>query len=147
MTYLNKFTLIALALGLLIGRFVLQSKTTVIEKIKTVEVEKKVFIENKNKKEVKKEIVRPDGTKETTTEIVENSTSESTTDRKLVAESQKITKGSGVTLGLLAIKDVADFSTNLQYGLTVSAPIYGSLKIQALGTTDKRVGLGLGIDF
>lgn len=147
MTYLNKFTLIALALGLLIGRFVLQSKPTVIEKIKTVEVEKKVFIENKNKKEVKKEIVRPDGTKETTTEIVENSTSESTTDRKLVAESQKTSKGSGVTLGLLAIKDAADFSTSLHYGITVSAPIYGSLKVQALGTTDKRVGLGLGVEF
>jgi hypothetical protein len=145
---LNKYTLGIAIVCLLIGRFVLQPKATVIEKIKTVEVEKKVFVEKKNKKETKIEITRPDGTKEVKTEITEVSESEMKSDRKSVAESSKESRtGSGVTVGVLALKDLQAFSKDFQYGVTVTAPIYNSIKVQALGTTDRRIGLGIALEF
>ena len=47
---------------------------------------------------------------------------------------------------MLAIKELS-LDNNIEYGIVISAPIYGSLKVQALGTTDKKIGIGLGIEF
>lgn len=145
----NKYLQIGISalIGLLVGKFALQSKPQIVEKIKTVEVEKIVKVEDKKKREQRKEVTRPDGTKEVTVIIDEESKTKETKDKELVATSEKSSKFSGVTLGLLAIKDSQDFAKQATYGIHVSAPIYGSVKLQALGTSDKKVGLGLGLEF
>jgi len=141
-----KYVSVSLVIGLLIGRFLLQQKPQVIEKIKTVEIEKVVKVEDKKKREVRKEITKPDGTKEVTVTIDENTNTREDKDRTLVVKSDKITKGSGITLGMLAIKDSANLSGKTEYGLNALVPIYGAVKLQVMGTSDKRIAVGFGVD-
>ena len=147
---MNKFKLpiIGAIVGLLIGRFALQP-------FKTVEVKEvvKIVKEEKNKEQKKKRVVivekkDKDGNTTKTTEISEDSSKTSSVDTKTDSSKQTVTKnGPGLTLGLLAIKDGNNFSRQFEYGATVSAPLIGRLKVQGLVTTDKRVGLGLGLEF
>ena len=128
----------------LAGKYVFPPKADVKEVVKIVEVEKKQEKKNKVTKIV--EIKKPDGTVETDTTEVENT--QTVTDTSIKSESTKVTKSANkITLGLLAIKQADDFSKATQFGATVAVPLIGNLKVQALGTTDKRVGLGLALDF
>lgn len=141
------FGLIAIV-GILIGRYVIQPKSEVKTKevIKYVEVFKEKKSEKKNVKVVVVE--KPDGTKTTTT--TDTSTTDTVTNNQTKVDSSKETvvkKGSGLTLGALAIANAERFSDKLEYGVTAAIPVFGSLKAQALVTTDKRVGLGLAIEF
>lgn len=141
------FGLIAIA-GILIGRYVIQPKSEVRTKevIKYVEVFKEKKSEKKNVKVVV--VTKPDGT--TTTTTTDTSTTDTVTNTETKIDSSKETiakKGSGLTLGALAIANGQRFSDKLEYGVTAAIPVFGSLKAQALVTTDKRVGLGLAIEF
>jgi hypothetical protein len=141
------FGLIAIA-GILIGRYVIQPKSEVKTKevIKYVEVYKEKKEEKKNVKIVVVE--KPDGTKTTTT--TDNSTTSTVSNGTTKIDSKNevtIKKGSGLTLGALAIANASRFSDKLEYGVTAAIPVFGNLKAQALITTDKRVGLGLAIEF
>jgi hypothetical protein len=145
------FGLIAIA-GILIGRYVIQPKS----EVRTKEVVKYVNVYKEKKEEKKKikttitEVINKDGTKTVTTVITDDSTSSSENNNEIKVDSNKETiakKGSGLTLGALAIANGQRFSDKLEYGVTAAIPVFGSLKAQALVTTDKRVGLGLAIEF
>ena len=139
---LTKTNIIIAISFLLIGRFVLAPKPKVITKevIKIVEVEKK----QTKKKKVVTEVKNPDGSSTTQTTETEDTTSETSTS---IASSKVTNSKIGVTLGALAIKDVSSFSSPIEYGITASAPIYGSLSIQGLATSSKIIGIGLSIEF
>jgi hypothetical protein len=139
---LNKTTLIVAISCILVGRFVLAPKPKVIVKevVKIVEVEKK---QTKKKKDTI-QTTNPDGS--TTTQITE--TEDTTTDRTTNIDSKiTSTSKSGLSLGLLAIKDVSSFSSPLQYGATITVPIMGSISAVGLVTTSKQVGVGLSLEF
>ena len=143
---------IVAVVSLLIGRYVLQPKTKVETKevIKIVEVFKERKEEKKKVKTVITETVGKDGSKQTRTEIDEDNTSVTQTNKDTKVDSEKTRveiKGSGISLSLLAIKDVPNSRKDLSYGAVISVPVFGSLNATGMVTTDKQVGLGLGITF
>lgn len=138
-----RLPIIAAVAGLLVGRFLLQPpvKTETKEVVKYVERKQEdkkknvVIIERKNK----------DGSIDRRTEIKEDS--KSVTDSKLESSKQQVVKkGSGVTVGVLALKDLSQ-SSELEYGISVTVPIHGAFKLQGLGTTGKEVGVGVAVEF
>jgi len=142
----------AAIIGILIGRFVIKPQTEIKTKevIKYVEVFKEIKQEDKKVKTIIKEIVRPDGTKETITDITEDTMTDTITNRDTqldVTKQQSVKTGSKVTIGVLALTDLRDFGRDKEYGITVAVPIFGSLYVQGLVTTDKKIGLGLAISF
>lgn len=142
-----KLPIIVGIICLLIGRYALSPKQKIVEVIKIVEVEKNVKEEKKKSKTTTRETTKPDGTKVVDTVIDEESGSKETNSRETKIDSSKITTtGSGLTLGLLAIKDIDNFS-NTEYGVSAAIPLIGSIKVLGLATTGKQVGVGLGIEF
>ena len=136
-------TIIALG-AFLAGKYLFPPKPEVKEVVKYVEVEKKV--QNKDKVVKSTKIKKPDGTVVTETTVVENT--KTTTDKSSKLESEKLVRSAAkITVGVLAIKDASDFSAPTAFGATISVPVFGNVKAQALGTTDKRIGLGLALEF
>lgn len=138
-----KYPLIAAVAGLLVGRFVLQppAKTEVKEVIKLVEKKQ----EDKKKNVVITEKKNKDGSVEKRTEIKEDT--KSVTDTKLDSSKQQVVKkGAGITVGVLALKDLSQ-SSDLEYGVSITVPVHGALKLQGLGTTGKQVGAGVALEF
>jgi hypothetical protein len=134
--------------GILIGRYVIQPKQEVKEIVKVVEVEKNVKEEKKKTKTVIKETTKPDGSKETTTVVTEDSATKETGTKETKSDKTSVAKtGSGITIGLLAIKDAATFSQKTEAGILTTIPIFGSLSLAATADTTKRVGLGLAVEF
>lgn len=135
----------AIALGsFLAGKYLFPPKPQIKKIVKYVEVEKKVQNRDKTVKSVK--VKRPDGTVVTETTVVENT--KTTTDKASKLESEKVTKnGPGITVGVLAIKQVDKLSEAFEFGATLSVPIFGNFKAQFLGTTEKRIGAGVAIEF
>lgn len=133
---------------LLIGRYILQPKQQVKEVVKIVEVEKQVKEEKKKTRTEVKETVKPDGSKETVTVITEDTNiketgiKESKVDTKTVAKS-----GSGVTIGVLALKDLDRFSDKPEFGILTSIPVFGKISVVGSVDTTKRVGVGLALEF
>lgn len=138
----NKTTIIVAISCLLIGRYVLTPKPKVITKevIKIVEVEKK----QTKKKKVTTETVNSDGSSTTQTTETEDSTTETVTN---ISNTKDTKSKSGITLGMLAIKDTSNFASPVHYGATLSVPLAGSLSVIGLATTAKQVGVGLAIEF
>lgn len=129
-------------IALVIGRFVLQPKPKTIEVVRYVEKKEET---KKTKKITKtKERKNPDGSSQTEVEIVEDSTSNSST---TIASEKSTSTSKGVSVGILALKDLDKFSEKLEYGAIVSVPVLGSLSIIGSADTTKRVGLGLALEF
>jgi hypothetical protein len=154
METINKYKTIAIVaiIGILVGRYVLQPKTKVETKevIKYVEVYKEKKEEKKKKRTVITDRTNTDGSKETTTVISEDDsiTTESSGSTRIESETTKIAKsGSDLSLSLLAIKDLPRPSRPLSYGVVISVPIAGNLNATGMVTTDKQIGLGIGITF
>lgn len=138
-----KYVIASAVAGLLVGRFIMQPPVKIETKEVVKYVEKKE--ENKKKNVVIIERKNTDGSIEKRTEIKEDS--KSVTDSKLdSSKQQSIKKGAGVTVGVLALKQLSTDS-QLQYGMSVTVPVYGPVKLQGLGTTDKHVGIGVAIEF
>ena len=130
------------AIALLVGRFVLQPKPKTIEVVKYVEKKEET---KKTKKTTKtRERKNPDGSSQTETEVVEDSTSNSTS---VIASEKTKSTSKGVSVGILALKDLDRFSDKLEYGAVVSVPVLGSLSVIGSADTTKRVGLGLALEF
>jgi hypothetical protein len=128
----------------LAGKYLFPPKPEIKEVTKTVTVEK--YVEKRNVKKNKVITKKPDGTK--ITEITEIDTSIITDNRNSKTEKKTQVKSAAkLTLGLLAIKQINDFGQPFEYGATISVPVFGAVKAQGLVTTDKRVGLGLGLEF
>lgn len=138
------YSALACLLSFLAGKYLFSPVPEVKERVKTVVVEK--YVEKRNVVKNTKVTEKPDGTK--ITEVTESDKSVIVDNTKSQSERKTEVKGTGkLTLGLLAIKDAGNFSRNMEYGATVSVPVFGNLKAQGLVTTDKRVGLGVGLEF
>lgn len=138
--YLN-YAIIAI-IALLVGRFVLQPKHKVKEKI--VYVEKKEETKKTKKTTRIKEQKNPDGSSQTETEIVEDSTSSSSS--TIASEKTKVIS-KGISVGVLALKDLDRFSNKTEFGAMISVPVMGSLSVVGTADTTKRVGLGIALEF
>lgn len=109
---------------------------------------------NKHKETVVKEIVRPDGTKETTTTVTEDtvasrdskekSSSDKSTDK---TTSKEITRSTGrLNISALASVDTTQPSTPT-YGVAVTRDVIGPISIGVFGFTNKTFGASLGLSF
>jgi hypothetical protein len=136
-----KYYALTAIISLLVGRYVLQPEPKTITKI----VEKKQEREKKDeKKTVKsKKTKNADGTETTeTTVTIDTKTDKTATTDK----STQTIKGKGVTLGLLAVKDLSNFQpTNVEAVAVV--PFFGNLSIIGSVNSLKQVGLGLAVEF
>jgi len=149
MNFLNKIKipLIVGIICLLVGRYALTPKQEVKTVVKVVEVEKKVKEEKKKVRTRIKEVVKKDGTSTKVTVIDEESEEKETTSKEKKTDSKTISKtGSGLTLGVLAIKDIDNFS-NTEYGISLAVPLIGNFKVLGLATTGKQIGVGVGLEF
>lgn len=135
---------IACILSFLAGKYLFGPKAEIKEVTKTVVVEK--YVEKRNISKKVTVTKKKDGTE--ITETVE-------TDKSIIVDNTKsqvdtkteIKSTAKLTLGLLAIKQVNDFGKSFEYGATISIPVFGNIKAQGLVTTDKRVGLGVALEF
>lgn len=128
----------------LAGKYLVAPRVETKTVTKIVEVEKK---QQKKDKVVKsKKTKKPDGTVVTETTVTEKTNT--VTDTSLKINSATESKSGGkVSVGVLAIKSADKFSAPTEFGATVSVPVFGSVKAQALGTTDKKIGVGLALEF
>lgn len=138
---IRNYTIVAMA-SLLVGRFILQPKPKIKEVIKYVEKKEET---KKTKKTTRtRERKNPDGSSQTETEIVEDSTSNSST---TIASEKTKSISKGVSVGILALKDLDRFSNKTEFGAVVSVPVFGSLSVVGSADTTKRVGLGVALEF
>lgn len=131
-----------LAIGYGIGYY---SKPT---KIETVTVEK-VKIEKQaaeTKIVYREKVTKPDGT---VTEIEKSQTDTKTSENTQLESSRtSITKNDlGLNLGALAVFDSNNLSSNREYAITANKRVLGNFSVNAMVTTDKKVGVGIGISF
>jgi len=136
MKNLRNYAIVAIA-SLLVGRYVLQPAPKEVVKWK----EKIVKVEEKQKKVTSRKIKKPDGTVITDTTVQEDTNTVSNTERQ-----GSKSKGSGITLGLLATKNLGDFGKTNAEAIAV-VPFFGNLKIVGSVTTQKQVGLGVALEF
>jgi len=133
---------------LLIGRYILQPKAKVEVREVVKYVEKKEETTKKKKKTTVKETINTDGSSVTETVIVEDTVSDTKTEVIASKESSKKTSsGKGITLGVLAITDVAEFRRKPDVGVVVTVPLVGNLSVAALADSSRRVGVGLSLEF
>lgn len=144
----NKKLIIIGVSCLLIGRYVLKQDPVIVEKEVIVYREKSQTTSQSRRTTTTTEEKRPDGssTTETTTteETSNNSSTEVAIDRTTTKETSK---GSKITVGVLALKDLDHFSKNTHIGVLTKAPLIGNLSIIGSVDTTKRVGLGLALEF
>lgn len=144
---MNKTTKVLISLALLavsfgVGYFATPTKV----KTEVKEVVKIVKEEQKTKIVYREKIVYKDGT------TVERETEREDTNTREASESSttastETTKDVGLTLSGLAIVDVADIKGQREYGVHVSKRVLGALSVNALATTDKKIGVGIGWSF
>lgn len=134
-----------IALGYGAGYF---TKPTKVE-TRTVEVVKEVVKKQEQKQKIvfKERIVYKDGT------VVEKERSEDKTDtteeslKDSSKSSENIVKNDiGLNLSVLAISDISNLP-NPQYGVHVTKRIISNITVGAMASTDKKVGLSVGIGF
>lgn len=135
-------------MGVVIGRFVIQPKTKIVEK------EVIVFREKKEEKKDSKittrtrEEKKPDGTIITDTTKTEETKTETKTDIKLAKEKSKsVQKGSGVLIGAMIMDDLNDLKSKDHYGIMLAVPLAQRAYIFGTADMQKRVGIGLALEF
>ena len=136
--------LTAIGLSFGVGRF---SKPAVV-KIETVEVVKTVTVKEAAKEKIVTIIktVYKDGTTTETTKTEDREATKETSDTEStkVANSETI-RDVGLTLSALAIVDATNIQGHRDYGINVSKRVFSNVSIDALVTTDKKIGLGIGL--
>jgi len=127
-----------------VGHCVISPKKEVKEVIKyvTVEVEKKQTKKTTRVSETK----RPDGTTNTETTVVEETSSDKTTSTSGSKETYIASKR-GLIVGISALKDLDRFQEKTQVGANIAIPIIGNLFVTGSLDTSKRVGLGIALEF
>jgi len=141
------FTLVGVV-GIVIGRFIIQPKTKIVEKEVIVFREKKE--EKKDSKITTKtrEEKKPDGTIITDTTKTEETKTETKTDIKLAKEKSKsVQKGSGVLIGAMIMDDLDDLKSKDHYGIMVAVPLAQRAYIFGTADMQKRIGIGLALEF
>ena len=137
------------------GRFSAPEKVRI--ETKTVEVEKKTeqkeTAANQHKEVTVTEVVKPDGTKETTTKTTEDiirktDTVDKVVDAKEADTSKEVTRGSSkVTVSALAGINLSDPTKPPVLGASVTKPMLGPITTGLWGFTDKTVGVSIGLTF
>lgn len=133
--------------GYLLGRYSAPEKVKIEEKI--VEVIKEVKVEDK-KKDIKiVEIVKPDGTKETTTEIKEREKVVTNKDTVKEEEVYKeiIQSSRRVNFGLLFGVPVQQGIEYMSYGLYANVSIVGPFSLGIWGLSNSTIGASVGLSF
>jgi hypothetical protein len=138
--------IIILLIGAGIGYF---SKPTKVE-TRTIEVEKTKVVqkEGKSKYFYKKKIIKPDGTIEEIEvtkeewDKLEAATSERQTDTTTVVKNDI-----GLSLSAFALTPYKSFGKELEYGVHASKRVVGSVTVGVMATTDKKIGVSIGVDF
>lgn len=147
MKKIRNYIIIAIS-GVLVGRYVLQPKPTVQIKEVVKYVKEKEKVNKKNRKIVVVETKKPDGSSTKETVITEGTeTVVSTTVNKDSEISSKTEYSKGITFGVLAVSDVAQFRKNPDVGFILSVPVIGNLSFVTTGDTSKRIGVGLSLEF
>lgn len=129
-----------------IGRFSKPAKviTETKEVVKTVTV-----VQEAKVKVVYRHIVTtPDGTKTETDSSREDtniSTDTSTSDVKTAKT--EVIRDSGLVLSALAIVDLSSIAAPKNYGIHVTKRVLGNINVGVLATTDKKIGLSIGLSF
>ncbi len=118
-------------------------------KIETKEVIKTVTVKEEAKEKIVTvtKIVYKDGTikEETKTEDRQASKTEENTS-KVTESNTEVKRDVGLVLSALAIVNVSDIKQR-EYGITVSKRVFGNLNVTGIVTSDKKVGVGLGLSF
>lgn len=147
MKNLRNYTIIAIS-GILIGRYVLQPKPTVQIKEVVKYVKEKEKVNKKNRRVVVVETKKPDGSSTKETVITEGSeTVVSTTVNKDSKSSSKVEYTRGISFGVLAVSNVAEFRKNPDFGFVLTVPVIGNLSFVTTGDTSRRVGVGIALEF
>jgi hypothetical protein len=139
MTTTNKIIFSVLALGLAFGAGYFTKPT------KTVEVVKKEYVKEEAKTKVvyREKITKPDGTITET----EHEREDTRTVVEAKQESSKVVENRvGLTLQALAYVPINDL-TQRDYGVIVSKRVFSNVVVGAMATTDKKIGLTLGLEF
>lgn len=102
--------------------------------------------EQKTKIVYREKIVYKDGT------IVEKETEREDTNTKEQTESIKVvtnetTKDVGLTLSALAVAPVSDITNDREYGVHVTKRVFSNIAVGVMATTDKKVGVSVGLTF
>jgi hypothetical protein len=144
--------LVALIIGVFAGKYVFKPKPEIKTKevVKIVEVFKEKKTEDKKVKTTITEKTDKDGNTIKETVITEDTKTDTITNRdsKLDSNKQTVVKsGHKLTLGVLGIMDTERISNRPEYGVTVGVPLFGTISLQGLATTDKKIGLGVAISF
>lgn len=132
-----------------VGRFTTPVKVRIETKI--VEVEKKIQVKNKRKETKVVETTKPDGSKEKTKTIVEDSRSDTVTDRNTVAEkTEEKNKGSASKTSLHFLAGAtarSGFSGNFVFGGLVSRQVLGPVQLGIWGLSNLTFGASVGAAF
>lgn len=145
-----KWVALAFIIGA-VGARIFIPKTEVKEVIKYQTVVQKQQDASKKKKVVIVEKKNSDGssTKETTIDENSNSKTEVNIDTKDSQDNLKVTSNAGITIGIIAIKPIEKnmLTQNTNYGMITNVPIIDNLSVTGFLSTEKRIGLGLSIQF
>lgn len=136
-------SIVLLVIGCGIGYF---AKPTKIE-TRTVEVVKTIKEEATVKTVFKERIVYKDGTVKETEMTKDEAQSRSLSD--ISKSSETIVKNDvGLNLSMLAMRPISDvLKSNTTYGISVKKRVLGNITAGAILTTDKVVGISIGMDF
>lgn len=148
-------TIVAFAAGYYFAPEKIKIETKVVEVEKKETTVDKESSKNKHKEIKTTEVTRPDGTKETTTSVVEDSSAGSVVSsdtKESSTHSTDTTKeveksGRHINLSLLAGATLSSslFNTTPVYGGHISTTLLGPISIGVWGLTDKTFGASLGL--
>lgn len=145
--------LLAIGLAFQAGKYSAPSKVEVITKEVIKEVIKEVEVKNekKNKVVTVRRTTAKDGTTTVDTTITDRGTVDTNTTVDVSKESVKvsettISRDSGLSLQALALAPFNDLKDRV-YGAAVSKRVFGNLRVGVLGTSDKKIGVSVGLDF
>jgi hypothetical protein len=148
-----------LATSFAAGRWL--APTKVITKTVTVEVDKQTQDHevdhgtDHHKETDTTQITRPDGAKETTTKVIDDTAYDTKTSQSDITEhdttkdaSKEVIRSSDkVTISALAAIDVKNLSGGPAYGASISKPVLGPLAVGIFGLTSGVVGCSVGLVF
>lgn len=141
-----KLITISAGIGLAIGYFLLPHKTKV-ETREVIKTEIQEVVKVKNNTVTKIVYVKnTDGSETTTTEVVDKDETNIDTNVNTESSKEKIVTSKGVGVGLYAISKLSELTTPA-YGLIIDVPVSSKLSIIATGDTEKRIGLGVKVEF
>lgn len=135
--------LIGLAFG--VGYYATPSKV----EIQIKEVVKTVTVKQKGKTKIvyRTRVTSPDGTiTETENERTDTTISENTNTETKKEQSTVTTKDVGLTLSMLAISDIKNLDKR-EYGLHATKRVFSNVVVGAMVTTDKKIGVSVGLSF